>query len=455
MGNNNNINTNEVENSSPNNTTNNSKRRRSSKTDSNNFLDKKDNLQKSKYNQNGDNDVKIKNNKTGSNKKLTTSSSFINSLSQSDSFSKKPRSFGSNDKKKNNKNKNNYNNFNEKSNLSLHSYNIEQIKSTFPTSDDNIIRQNRFTQTKKADRPLQTPTKLLSAPQGKYLYTNFKGDSIYYSTIIKPSTYGKLISMDKKEGKQPFYWPFNENKPCPIKFEYTVNKGKIENPINCFFLSSEEPDAESINFKNCENKDLSIYFLQRILAADYDLIDRIVANLSNVAIHILKQIILSILKGWNIYLVCDIDLIRRCVDVFYKLRGFKMYYLNRPIITIVGFQNNLECKNCYNYAYRVAKERQKDVSVEDVDMTSDKVEDDEEEEEESKTNENDDLDEISSNATTDSDDGDDSATMDILLSEDNYTGAVEDTDICMDESEIFDPRAMALDYLSKIHTTKD
>ncbi|KAL6928112.1 hypothetical protein ACO0SA_002843 [Hanseniaspora valbyensis] len=454
MGNNNNINA--VENSSPNNTTNNSKRRRSSKTDSNNFLGKKDNLQKSKYNQNGDNDAKINNNnKSSSNKKLATSSSFINSLSQSDSFSKKPRSFGSNDKKKNNKNKNSYNNFNEKSNLSLHSYNIEQIKSTFPTSDDNIIRQNRFSQAKKADKPLQTPTKLLSAPQGKYLYTNFKGDSIYYSTIIKPSTYGKLISMDKKEGKQPFYWPFNENKPCPIKFEYTVNKGKIADPINCFFLSSEEPDAESINFKNCENKDLSIYFLQRILAADYDLIDRIVANLSNVAIHILKQIILSILKGWNIYLVCDIDLIRRCVDVFYKLRGFKMYYLNRPIITIIGFQNNLECKNCFNYGYTIEKERKKDEDVEDVDMTSDNVEEEEEEKEKGEEKGDDDLDEISSNATTDSDDGDDSATMDILLGEDNCTGTGENTDITMDESETFDPRAMALDYLSKIHTTKD
>ncbi|XBW37823.1 hypothetical protein QEN19_003398 [Hanseniaspora menglaensis] len=399
--------------------------------------------QKTKHTLTKKNDLTAVNKDLGS-ASSSSSSVFISSLSQNGSFSKKPRSFGPNSKKnKNNKgsngkhteNKNNssgnYSSDNEDSNISLHAYKIDQIKSTFQTSEDNIIRPKYNLNSK---RSIQSTFKFTMVPQGKHLYTNFNGDSIHYSSILKLENYAKLIALDKKQGKRPFYFPFNDSEPCPIKFEYYVVNGKIPEPINCYFLSNYKTNAESISFKSCENKDLSIYFLLRILAADYDLIDRIISNLSNVAVHILKQIILSILKGWNIYLVCDVDLIRRCVDVFYKLRGFKMYYLNRPVISVIGFQKALTCKNCYNFASEVTKVSQDESKMEI------------EPEEESITI----AEDVSSDATTDSDD--ESAIMDMILNESQSLNLLESDEISMINSEIIDPKALALDYLSTLQT---
>lgn len=431
------------------------KKRRSSNTESSKLEDDETNKKSSTYhNKNqGTNTINNKNttaNNASVNKNLSSSSVFISSLSHNNSFSKKPRSFKAKNKKTKNKNYNGKDSDNK--NVSLHAYNIDQLKSTFHTSEDNIIRPKHKAHT-KTNKSFQNPFNFASVPQGKHLYTNFHGDSIYYSTVIKPANFEKLISMDRKEHKRSFYWPFGDNKPCPVKFEYYVKNGKIAAPINCYFLESEEPDAESINFKSCENKDLSIYFLLRILAADYDLIDRIVSNLSHVSAHILKQIILSILKGWNIYLVCDVDLIRRCVDVFYKLRGFKMYYLNRPIITVIGFQNALSCKNCYRFAESVDEQEEQEEgeeveegrrNAEDAEV-SQEPEVSQEQEESHKLNESES--EVSINSTVDSDD--DSEIMEIILSESEKSESIKNEDIIMDELDSIDPRGMALEYLSQ------
>lgn len=414
------------------------KKRRSSNAESSKLENDETNKKTSNYQSKNLGTSTMNNKKTTANnasvnKNLSSSSVFISSLSQNNSFSKKPRSFKAKNNKTKNKNSNTKDSDNK--NVSLHAYNIDQLKTTFHTSEDNIIRPKHNTHTKKMNKSFQNPFNFASVPQGKHLYTNFHGDSIYYSSVIKPANFEKLISMDRKEHKRSFYWPFSDNKPCPVKFEYYVKNGKIADPINCYFLQSEEPDAESINFKSCENKDLSIYFLLRVLAADYDLIDRIVANLSHVSVHILKQIILSILKGWNIYLVCDVDLIRRCVDVFYKLRGFKMYYLNRPIITVIGFQNALSCKNCYRFAESVDEQESKDGEAEINN----------EPEESNKLNESE-SEEVSINSTIDSED--ESDIMEIILSEREKSESIKNEDIIMDELDSVDPRGMALEYLS-------
>lgn len=349
----------------------------------------------------------------------SSSSSFLSLLSTNNSFIEKKK----NTTKRNKVYNDNPDSNSDNSQYSLHAFDIGTIKTTFKTNEKNILRMKKTGNTYSKNALKHKENGIINKSMlFKKTYNDFSGDVITYNYLIHKKTFKKFQG---KRNEQGFWWPTNN--PCDVRIIYEVKKGLVVQPIKLYYVfEDEDGETKELDFKSCEQKHTSIFFLNRIFQSDVDLLKKMVDSLCKEALFILQKCLISIIKGWNVFLICDLNFISRCASIFYNAQGFKVYYINRPIVRVYGMQSKLECKNCQGYATKVIQND----SIMDVESDIQNI---------SLSNQNS-QDDVSSEASTDSET---SMIMDELIN--NDTRVIRDN-----TNENFDPKQMALDFFSRL-----
>lgn len=276
----------------------------------------------------------------------SSSSSFLSSLSRHNSSGDTKHNSCNKDKKKEDKKKNKKKKKNaaiqnqENGDYSIHYIKMESIQATFQTSKNNILQS--YNNGNKHHFKGSTIKKYLS----HRTYNKFQGETTIYDYIIEKRAFNRFLSKESESG---FWWPTGS--PCDVRIFYEAKKGMVVDSIKLSYLYTDHNGVlQTLDFRKCEDKHTSIFFLNRIFQSDHDLIPKIVKSLKNEAFFILQKALISIIKGWNVYLVCDLEFIDTCFQVYKHAHGSSYYYINRPLVRLVKVQSNLECKNCQGHA---------------------------------------------------------------------------------------------------------
>ncbi|CAI8497498.1 unnamed protein product [Hanseniaspora opuntiae] len=295
----------------------------------------------------------------------SSSSSFLSSLSTHNSAGDDKHNTGNRGrkketKKKTKKKKKHTGTHNqENSEYSIHYIKMESIQATFQTSKNNILQAYSIGNThhKKGSNI----KKYLSHKT----YNEFKGETTIYDYVIEKRAFNRFLNKESESG---IWWPTGA--PCDVRIFYEAKKGMVVDSIKLFYVFTDDNgNLQTLDFKKYEDKHTSIFFLNRIFQSDHDLIPKMVNSLQNEAFFILQKTLISILKGWNVYLVCDLEFIDTCLEIYKHAHGSSFYYINRPMVRLVKVQSNLECKNCQGHASKTNV----DANTQDIDSSIRKI----------------------------------------------------------------------------------
>lgn len=275
----------------------------------------------------------------------SSSSSFLSSLTTHNSSGDDRHSSGNKNKKKaakkrpKKKKKNGLTHNTDNNGYSIHNIEMKSIQATYQTSKTNILQAYNLGGSQKHKSNIK---KFLS----NKTYNKFKGETTIYDYVIDKRAFNKFVNNEIESG---MWWPTGA--PCDVKIYYEAKNGMIVDKIKLFFVYTDDKGVlHNLDFKKCEDKHTSIFFLVRVFQSDHDLIPKIVYSLNDEAFYILQKTLISILKGWNVYLVCDLEFIDTCLEIYKSAHGSTFYYINRPMVRLVNVQSNLECKNCQGHA---------------------------------------------------------------------------------------------------------
>lgn len=295
----------------------------------------------------------------------SSSSSFLSSLSTHNSAGEDKHNSGNRGRKKENKKKTKKKKKTaeiqnqDNSEYSIHNIKMDSIQATFQTSKNNILQAFNIgnTQHKKGSNI----RKYLSHKT----YNEFKGETTIYDYVIEKRAFNRFRHRESGSG---LWWPTGT--PCDVKIFYEAKKGMVVDSIKLFYVFTDDNgNVQTLDFRDCEDKHTSIFFLNRIFKSDHDLIPKMANSLHNEAFFILQKTLISILKGWNVFLVCDLEFIDTCLEIYKHAHGSNFYYINRPMVRLVNVQSNLECKNCQGHASKTNA----DDNTQDIDSSIRKI----------------------------------------------------------------------------------